>query len=543
MPLDGRLGVSALLSGTLVHPRATVTANGTGLNVAGQHIDRSALDVSVDLAASRFVVDRLTLQSGSGRIDGRGDIDLARDTYTAHLTASDVPVSPVVGIGDADVPISARLNGSFDGEGSFTNLGGRGRVSLAEARWKEAELGNVTAEVTLEGRDASVSAEAPELALKISGSIGVDPRGAVAVRGDWAPLDVAPISERLGVTTPPPVTGSANVRFELTGTRDRLEELHGVATLNALDITVRGQAIRLSRPGQIEYRRPHGARRQHRAHRGDEHARHRRFHWQRLNRRWLERRSGRARAHRVPGWVAGRFRLRQRSRSASPERYGLAALTHWICAGARRRERLVVAARRDRHIQIANGRVPVSADQSVTGIGLRASLDAGVLTVESAAAALEGASLEASARVPGNVIADRFPPFLRQRMTPAGGPATLSARLRSVTPAVASPVVDAQTLAELSGQVDAAVQLETDRFALDRVRGSGHARSIGSGTWRYPVRSAGRHTCGSAGRSSDGGGVGLGARRQPARGTRRRVSRRRWVPQPGRDVGRSISAC
>jgi hypothetical protein len=41
LPLDGRLGVSASLSGTLAHPRATVTANSTGLDVAGQHIDRS----------------------------------------------------------------------------------------------------------------------------------------------------------------------------------------------------------------------------------------------------------------------------------------------------------------------------------------------------------------------------------------------------------------------------------------------------------------------------------------------------------------------
>ena len=200
LPLDGRLGVSASLSGTLVHPRATVTASSTGLDVAGQHIDRSALDVSADLAASRFVVDRLTLQSGSGRIDGRGDIDLTGDTYAAHLTASNVPVRPLIGIGDSDVPVSARLNGSFDGEGSFKNLGGRGRVSLAEARWKEADFGNITADVTLVGRNASVSAEAPELALKISGLIGVDPRGAVAVRGDWAP-STAPISERLGVTT------------------------------------------------------------------------------------------------------------------------------------------------------------------------------------------------------------------------------------------------------------------------------------------------------------------------------------------------------
>jgi hypothetical protein len=74
-------------------------------------------------------------------------------------------------------------------------------------------------------------------------------------------------------------------------------------------------------------------------------------------------------------------------------------------------------------------------------------------------------------------------------MTPAGGPATLSARLRSVM-AVASSFVDAQTLAELSGQRRHR-QLETDRFALDRVRV--RSRSIiGSGTGGI-LFDAGRH--------------------------------------------------
>ena len=139
--------------------------------------------------------------------------------------------------------------------------------------------------MTLEGRNASVSAGAPELALKTSGSVGVDPGGRVAVRGDWAPLDVAPISERLGVRPLRGSAGSASVHFELTGTRDRLEELRGGATLNALDITVGGQANPPQPSGTDRVRRPHGARRQHRAHRGDEHAGHRRFDRQRLNRR------------------------------------------------------------------------------------------------------------------------------------------------------------------------------------------------------------------------------------------------------------------
>ena len=46
-------------------------------------------------------------------------------------------------------------------------------------------------------------------------------------------------------------------------------------------------------------------------------------------------------------------------------------------------------------------------------------------------------------------------------------------RLAPATPGCkASPFVDAQTPAELSGQVDATVQHETERLALERVRGT-----------------------------------------------------------------------
>ena len=253
LPLDGRVGVSASLSGTLAHARATIAATSSGLDIAGQHIDRAAVDASADLDGPRFVIDRLTLSSGNGRLDGRGDVDLAHNTYTAHVTASDLPVTPLIGIADSDVPVSGRVNGSFDGEGSFSSLGGRGRVSLNAARWKDADLGNPTADVRLEGRNAVVTVDAPELALKANGSIGLDSTGTLAIRGDWTPNDVAAIQQRLALAPSTPINGSAGLRFEVNGTRDHLDELRGLVNFDALDVTVSGQAIRLVRPGSLEY--------------------------------------------------------------------------------------------------------------------------------------------------------------------------------------------------------------------------------------------------------------------------------------------------
>jgi len=213
VPLDGRLDVSASLLGTLAQPRATIAASSAALDVAGQHFDRSAVEVSADLKRARFVVDRATLQSGAGRIEGRGDVDFTGKTYTAHLTANDIPVHPIAGLTDSELPISARLSGAFDGEGSFTDPGGSGRIALADARWRDADLGNPTADVRLEGRNAVVAVDAPELAIKASGSIGLDSTGSLAVRGDWTPNDVAAIQRRLALAPSTPINGSARLRF------------------------------------------------------------------------------------------------------------------------------------------------------------------------------------------------------------------------------------------------------------------------------------------------------------------------------------------
>jgi outer membrane protein assembly factor BamA/autotransporter translocation and assembly factor TamB len=463
LPLDGRIELSASLGGTLSHGQVKAAASSVGLDAAGQHIDRATAEISADLNAARFSIERFALQSDHGRIEGRGGADLTQQTYTAHLTAADIPVRPIVGMGtDSDVPISARLNGAFDGEGSFTNLDGRGRVALSGTRWKDLDLGNVNAEVTLAGRDASVVADAPDLALKAIGSVGVDPRGALAFRGEWAPNDVGSIAQRLARATSPAISGSARIRFELNGSRDRLDQLHSLAALDALDLVVSGQTILLARPGRIEYD-GRTARAGNVAlatgtttlvidgSTGDQ--------------------APRGLTASLDGSLADfafvRELIKPRAMGAPPVPSPSGLIRLRLSATG-------TVARPDVSgtVQITDGRMPMTTGQRVTSIGLSATFGEGVVTVDSATASFEGASLTASARMPSNVFVDRLPQFLRSRITRVDGPAALTARLQSVTPAVVAPFVDPQTLGQLGGRIDATVQLEADRAALDRVRGT-----------------------------------------------------------------------
>jgi autotransporter translocation and assembly factor TamB len=497
LPLDGTLDLSAALSGSLAQPRVAMSGAGRALDVAGQRIDR--LTAGARLTGSELAVDRLLLEVGAGRLDASGTFDLTRETYAARATAVDVPIHPVIGVaGDEPVPISGSLNGDFDGQGSFRHLGGRGRLSLVDARWRAADLGRIGSELTLAGRDVTFTFDAGDLALKGSGAVSIDPNGPVSLHGRWEPDDLAALARRLTIAVPLSSPGAASAGFELTGTRDRLADAHGVVTVDRVDVDIAEQSIRLVRPGRIESdgrRRASGALAS-----------------------LAEARVivGRAKAGRIvrvddialatgssnltvtgsigesaardltltlEGSLSDFWFVKDLIQPRSTEAARLSPPTGSI------RARLTAAGTLEQpriagSFQIAAGRIPVtdrasplrasgaSAGQGVTDLEVAAKYDEGVLIVERATAAFEGATLLASARVPGNVFLDRLPSSVRRRLAPAAGPATLSAQIRSITRSIAAPFVDAETLEQIALQADASIDLESDRLALDRVRGT-----------------------------------------------------------------------
>ena len=461
LPLDGSLDVSATLSGSLAQPRVEVRGAGSALDVAGEHIDRVTADARV--IGGEVAVERLLLEIGTGRLEGSGTLDLTHDTYTARVTAADVAIRPIDSVNDdGDVPVSGTLNGTFDGKGSLQHLGGRGHVSLVDARWRDADLGRIEADLTLANRDLSFTFDASDLALKGSGTVGVDADGPLSVRGRWEPNDVAAIARRLAATAPLTTPGSAAVGFELTGRRDRLGEARGFLTVERLDVSLADQPIRLARPGRIES--------DGRMIRVDE----------------IVLATGNSNltiagaiGESAPGPLtltldgsAADFSfirdMIQTRTDAEAERSPLAgSIRARITADGPLKQPRIAGS-----LQISGGRIPVADQASVTGVEVSATYTEGVLTVDRATAAFQGATLAASARVPSRAFVDQLPPSIRDLVTPADGPATLSAQIRSITPSIAAPFVDADTLRQVVLNADASVDLESDRVALDRVRGS-----------------------------------------------------------------------
>jgi outer membrane protein assembly factor BamA/autotransporter translocation and assembly factor TamB len=455
----GSIDLTTSISGSVAQPRAAIRAAGSALQIAGQTIDRFSAEARV--AGADLAVDRLVLEQDAGRVEARGTYDFARRTYSANVSATGVALHPTIdSSGGPETPMSGRLSATFEGSGTLSSLGGRGHIAIDEARWRSADLGAVGADLTLAGRGAAFTFRAGDLALEGRGTASIDPDGPVSMTATWAPADVAALARRMSVDLP--LTGSAEVAFDWRGTRDRLADGRGSLRVDRADVTLASQRFQLVQAGRID---------------AD---------------------GGVLRVTPI-AIAAGASRLTIDGAPATAQTPPRVSLTldgslddlafvrqltqpqaadearPWLAGAIRAQivaEGTTSDARLSASLAISEGRIVVTDGHAVTGIDVGARYDGGVLTVERATAAFEGASLSATARVPSAVFIDEVPAAMRRYLGTSTGPATLSAQLRSVTQSAAAPFVDAATLEQLALHAEATIDLEADRLALDSVRGT-----------------------------------------------------------------------
>lgn len=459
----GAVDVRGSLSGFLASPGLEATLTSGGIDVAGQHIDR--LDAHIRSTAATITVDDLRAQSDGGRVDAKGQFDLARRTYALHATATDLPVRPVPEVdGSVMLPVTAILSGQVDGEGAFANLSGRARVALADVTWGNAKPGAIEADLTAAGQRVSIDLRAPDLATTASADVGIGAATPVSVRGRFEPADLAALARRLGWSPPFPFAGSAAAGFAIAGRRDRLDALRIDADLERLTIDVDRQTVRLDPPARVEYDA-----------------------------------AGALRVRNARLSIGG-SRLAVDGSIGEPGSSGLDATLHGSVADfafVQHFARPVVA---DDHadlpeptgtidlrvhasgplaapvlsgtLRLDAGRIPLSNGASVIETAIAANYDLGTVVIEEVTAAFEGATLVASGRVPADFIRDRLPPGWRSLIPQTGAAARLTAKLSALTPRVAAPFVEAALLENIGGYFDASIDLTADRGALDRVEGS-----------------------------------------------------------------------
>jgi outer membrane protein assembly factor BamA/autotransporter translocation and assembly factor TamB len=484
--VDGTLDGRVIISGSINSPQVAGTLTTTRLATAGQQIDRLQSDLRLENRA--VAIDRLCLSmktendtslenpanpdtSGNSRpptrscqLEARGRVDLARHTYAVNATVDRLPVRPVSDVnGNVLAPLATTVSGEIDGDGSFTNLNGRGRLTLADTQWARSDVGRIEAVIAVEGRRVSADIRAPALAVTANAAVGVDPGGELVVHGRWEPDDVAGIARRFGWSAPFPFSGSAALGLEVEGSRDRLKDLHVTAVVDRVDLDVDTQRVQLEQAARLEYDGRTALVRDLRLTTG-------------TSTLTVAGSVGEA----APGLTAtlrgslADFAFVQRfaqSAIRNPQSASETVTTGSIdfridATGPLERPAL------SGMFRVSDGQWPLTPEHAVTGANLSARYVSGVLTIEQLDATLQGAALDARGRIPADLFRDRLPPRWHDLVPQSAGPADLTIRVSSLTPQIAAPFTDPSTLEQLQGRVDASISLQADRAALEHLTGT-----------------------------------------------------------------------
>jgi outer membrane protein assembly factor BamA/autotransporter translocation and assembly factor TamB len=247
--LSGAIDMAGTIGGTTEVPDVPFTVRSTPIEYGGQRV--GALDIGARLAGTNVVIDRLTLDQGSGRVTGRGRVDYESGAYDVSLAgrglswARPFPSAPFETV-SADV--------DFTGTGTFADPGGTGTLRVTPVGGSYADLvGPADIRWRLSGRLVHATAFVPSLRTFVQGT--VDPRAPYAYRGLAAvsALDVQPLLLAVGAL-PEALSGTLGLSAAFEGRLDDRSTAQVFVNLQTLDLSVGGLPVRLDRPARIEVR-------------------------------------------------------------------------------------------------------------------------------------------------------------------------------------------------------------------------------------------------------------------------------------------------
>ena len=455
--VSGRLDAVASVSGTLAKPAFELNASGWGLSAfdipditidakATGDLDRAVVEARVRQgSANGFDIDG-TLWPSEARLDAR----VAGTVSDWSALASTAPVG-----GTADIRLEAR--------GPFQAIVASGTVSMTDARYGEAVLGPLDAQLALDAGVAHVTLSAPDFGAKARSDLRISgPRSGVV---DLQVVN-APIERLLKAgTLPTDVSGTLSLTAHAEGVLD--DWRHAVATVEvgAFDGRSGELAIRLQEPARVWY--DGGT----------------------LDVVSLEAALGETRLS-----IGGRYALLDDAAGVAPgdalRAVLVGDLSHVVDAVrasgfgdavdvtgkgpvvflARvngRGERPLVSA----DIELGPAEVVPQDLPAVRRVQVRARLTEGWAEITSASAEWQEATITLQGRVPLRLLDERIPEGLFASTDSVTGPASLDLRAVSVTSQVLSPFLPPESLAQISGGLDATVHLEAPSLEWASLQG------------------------------------------------------------------------
>ena len=470
---DGSASLQAQLGGALDNPTIGLTFSSRDLRVAGQTF--RTVRSTIQVADRTVTVDELELTQDGGRLTAAGRYDIPSGRYAFDATGDGLAVTPLIlsrvaegtgGAGPNTIPLDARFDLRFGGEGTLASPGARGFVEFAHLDWDRYRLGAVRADVVLENGGARLDAHVPSVDGTLQASVELDTRAFTFMAAVETDLQELVRSSGLAGTMAPgerpaldlaDIDGALAVRVQGNG---RLDDLAGATVdldFRLLDVAINGAPLRLERPARLRYTGAEIV--------ADDFEL--RFGGSTLSA------SGALRTTPGPG-EALVVSLTGSLGDFVPFVRLVPAAEDFDASGAidlrMRASGSLEAPTLAGQLSVTAGSLASGALPPVTGVALQATYAEGVLDVSDLRGGWQGATVTASGRMPAIALGDMLPEGYRRSLPEQDRRVRATARIESVTPDVLAPFVDQQTVDQIAGRFDAMVEIEAGTLNLDDVR-------------------------------------------------------------------------
>ena len=249
--VSGAIRVNADVTGTVARPVVQLVVESDRVAAGGQQL----VDVEArgSLDGSTFQLDELTAaqampSSGdaTGQLKASGKFDLNDQAYSGAVRATSWRLSST-----PELPLSGLIDLDYSGEGRGRMLFGKGHIASNLTVSENIALGEVVADVDLQGDHANIAARAADFNAMADARVGLDAPYATTLRVNAEGLNLARAVG--GIELPVMLDGTANVRLEAEGTVEQWRDGRASLDVATLDGHVQTLPVSLREPARVRY--------------------------------------------------------------------------------------------------------------------------------------------------------------------------------------------------------------------------------------------------------------------------------------------------
>lgn len=246
--LDGPFDGQFAMRGRYLEPEGSGTIGITDGTAYGERFDMATADIRFEDGGARLENIRAAKQGGTGT----GAAFIGWDgTYSFNFDARAIPVESVSAAEDAPLPVSGLLDFGAGGSGTFEAPRYDVRGTLRDFFVADEGIGQVVADLNINGDVLTVRLEAasPRLAVSTSGRIALTPGFEAELSVSVADTSLDPYLRAFQPQLSPFTTAVASGSMRVVGSLADIDKLLVDATIDRLDVRLFDYAVRNA--GQI----------------------------------------------------------------------------------------------------------------------------------------------------------------------------------------------------------------------------------------------------------------------------------------------------